>query len=391
MQRCLALLAALIAIPAARAETFVVLPFFNESKKPNLDWVGESIAESIRDVLAARGILVLSRAEREEGYARLNVRRNSTLTHATVVKIGETLDAGSVIFGSFEVRPQGETKKDSLRIAVRIIDLGTMRQHPEYGQQGAFEDLATLQHRVAWQTLRFIAADDAPGESEFLAAHPPVRVDAVENYIRGLLAATTDQKQRFFAQAARLDPSYSEPAFELAELYYGKESYRPAAEWYQKVKPTDSQFRRALFRLGLSRFYLGDYTNAQAAFEKVLQSVPLNEVFNNLGAAQSRRNRPEALDNFRKALEGDSTDPDYHFNVAYALWKSGQFDAAAQAFRDVLERDPDDAEATAMLGRCLQRANPRTRGATQPLERVKEEFNESVYWQLKEALEPKKP
>jgi tetratricopeptide (TPR) repeat protein len=234
--------------------------------------------------------------------------------------------------------------------------------------------------------------DGAPTEAEFLAIHPPVRVDAIENYIRGLISERVEQKQRFFARAARLDPRYSPAAFELAELYYVKEQYKSAAEWYEKVKAPDSHVRRALFRLGLSRFHLGDYVGAQIAFDSVAQSVPLNEVFNNLGAAQSRRDRPEALENFRKALEGDSTDPDYHFNVAYALWKRGDFEAAAQGFREALARDPDDAESTTMLGRCLKRTGPRSLGRNvEALERLKEEFNESVYWQLKEALEPKKP
>ena len=46
----------------------------------------------------------------------------------------------------------------------------------------------------------------------------------------------------------------------------------------------------------------------------------MNEVYDDLGAAQSRLNATEAaLASFRKALEGDSADPDYHFNLGYTL------------------------------------------------------------------------
>ncbi len=45
-----------------------------------------------------------------------------------------------------------------------------------------------------------------------------------------------------------------------------------------------------------------------------------------------------------------------------------------------------------MLGRCLKRTPYRANDAkSEPLERVREEYNERVFWQLKEALEPKKP
>ena len=33
-----------------RADTVLVLPFFNESNSRNIDWIGESIAETIRVV-----------------------------------------------------------------------------------------------------------------------------------------------------------------------------------------------------------------------------------------------------------------------------------------------------------------------------------------------------
>ncbi|HEX2725112.1 MAG TPA: tetratricopeptide repeat protein, partial [Beijerinckiaceae bacterium] len=117
------------------------------------------------------------------------------------------------------------------------------------------------------------------------------------------------------------------------------------------------------------------------------QAVPLSEVLNNLGAAQSRRNLPAALDNFEKALEGNEGDPDYHFNVGYALFKQGDYEGAAEKFRAVLDRRPDDASATTMLGRCLNRGRA---GRVEAMERLKETYEESAYLQLKAVLEPKR-
>src|SRR5215831_2994857 len=88
-----------------RAETTLVLPFFNHSKNPNLDWVGESIAESVGDSLASEGILVLGREDRLEAYRRLSLRPGAELTHASVLKAGVSLDASKVVYGYFEVIP----------------------------------------------------------------------------------------------------------------------------------------------------------------------------------------------------------------------------------------------------------------------------------------------
>jgi len=383
MKRFLALLlfALLHFISPAPAETVAVLPFHNATGNPNLDWVGVGAAESIREALADAGILVLDREAVEEACRRLGIRPLAPLTRASVIKVAETLDAEKVIYGSVH-GPQPA----SLRFALRLVDIPNMRQSPEMEHTGAMEDLAQILNRIDWEILRQLRPETTPPEKVFLATHPAYRVDAIENYIRGLMASQSEQKHRFFTQAARLDSRYARPAMALGKLLWEQENYKAAAAWFSKVSPSDARYCEANYYLGICRFYLGDYAGAQAAFETVARQVPLNEVFNNLGAAQSRRDHPDAVENFRKALEGDPSDPDYYFNLGYALWKAGRFDEAAGYFRGALERDPSDAEATLMLGRCLKRSRD---PAAEPLERVKENYNESVFLQLKEALERK--
>jgi Flp pilus assembly protein TadD len=127
------------------------------------------------------------------------------------------------------------------------------------------------------------------------------------------------------------------------------------------------------------------------AFRTVVKNVPLNEVWNNLGAAQSRRNDPDALASFEKAVEGDPADPDYQFNAGYALLRRGENEKAAERFRAVLDRRPDDAEATAMLGRSLRKTPARSAPApSEGVERLKETYEESAWLQLKSLVEPKR-
>jgi tetratricopeptide (TPR) repeat protein len=150
-------------------------------------------------------------------------------------------------------------------------------------------------------------------------------------------------------------------------------------------------YRQALFFLGICRFNVSDYAGAQAAFEQVARDVPLNEVYNNLGAAESRNGDRRALESLSKALEGDSSDPTYHFNYGYELWKEGRFSQAADSFRAVLDRDPQDNEAKIMLGRCIKQNGPRMADLKSGgLERLKTNYEESAYWQLKAVLQPDK-
>lgn len=373
-------------------DTYLVLPFFNASRAANLDWIGESVSECIREALTSGGLVTLGRDDRQEGYRRLGLRTDARLTRATVIKIGQALDAEQVIYGDFdfEAAPEGAKSRGSLKITAHVLNLRGMRQGPEFTEIGSLEDLAVEQARVAWQALQYINPDRALSEDEFLQHRPPVRVAAMENYIRGLLVSSQDQKQRLFTQAVRLQPGYSQAAYQLGLLAYAHLEYKTAAEWLDKVSPSDPQYRQASFYLGICRYEAGDFAGAGTAFALVAKTVPLNEVLNNLGAAQSRQNRPEAIENFIKALEGDPRDPVYQFNVGYALWRQQKFEAAAERFRAALARDPQDPEATTLLGKCLKHTGPAA-ADTERLERIKTTYEESAYWQLKAVLQHDKP
>ena len=383
------------ALATATADNYLVLPFFNLSRNSNLNWIGESFAESVREALSSEGLTALDRDDRVEAYHRFSLRPYVLLTKASVLKIGEELDAEQVLFGEFDLKPVPDSavkSRGSLQITGRLLDLKHFKNGPEFREVGALEDLAALQDHLAWQVLRFVKSEAAPSEAEFRARHPAVRVDAIESYIRGLLTANPDEKHRLYTQAVRLDSRYSQPCFQLGRLFWKKKEYKSAAEWFQKVAPGDAHYNEANFFLGLSRYHAGDYAEAQAAFQLVAKVAPLNEVYNNLAAAESRRNAPEALHNFQRALEGDESDLAYQFNVGYALWRRGNFQAAAQSFRTVLDRDPNDAQAGLLLARCEKESGPRPGDPrTEGLERLKTNYEESAYRQLKAVLQPEKP
>ena len=387
-------------LPSAQAATYLVLPFFNLSKDPNLDWIGESLAESVREALSSEGLMALDRDNRIEGFSRLSLRPYSLLTKASVLKIGEELDAEQVIFGRYDIKTapdaaaKGFAKNGaSLSITARVLDLKRVKDGPEFREVGALEDLAALQEHLAWQTLRYLKPAGAPSEADFRERHPAVRVDAVENYTRGLIAGNYEDKHRFFTQAAHLDSHYSLPDFQLGRLLWSKKEYKSAAEWFQKVAPGDVHYHEANFFLGLCRYNSGDFAGAAVSFQTVASVVPLSEVYNNLAASESRSNRlSSSVDDFRKALEGDRSDPIYQFNLGYALWRAGSFSAAAERFRAALERDPADAQAALLLARCEKQSGPRPGDSqTEGLERLKTNYEESAYWQLKALLQPEKP
>jgi tetratricopeptide (TPR) repeat protein len=411
---CAALLAgALISSCPVFGQSTAILPFTNrtahsapattdapDSQDPatpaatsNLDWIGESIAETLRDSMAARGLLTIEREETNDAYKRLNLRPRAPLTSASVIKIGEALDAEDVVYGSFEwkANAKGGAAAGSLSITARVYDRKRLREGTEFLETGSLDDLATMEAHLIWRALSLIAPKLAPAESDYRMLRPVVRLDAEENYVRGLLAPP-NLKEKFFLQAARIDPHYAHPNFALGQLHFARKEYREAATWLQKMMPGDQHYREASFLLGLALFQAGDYAGAQTAFQTVADVVPLAEVWNDLGAAQSRAGQPQAVDSFLKALTGDPSDPVYHFNAGYALWRRGDFATAADRFRAVLDRQPDDQDATLLLGMCLKKQGLRPGDSRlETLERLKLNYEERAYWELKAVLARQQP
>ena len=160
------------------------------------------------------------------------------------------------MFGYYEVfaGSDKEAAKGSVHIAARIVDLKRLRQDPEFAELGALADLATLETHLGWQAFRLLKPATKQSETEFLRARPPVRMDAAESYVRGLLAQSADERHRFFTKAARLDEHYSQPRFQLGKAAWASKDYRVAAGWLGRVGRSDPHYLEAQFLLGLCRY-----------------------------------------------------------------------------------------------------------------------------------------
>ena len=395
----------LFLIPPGFSQTLLVAPLENRSRNSNLDWIGESIAESVRAALLSSDLAVLSREERESGIKRLSLKPGAPLSFASLIKLTENLDAAFLVHGYFEFTPNPaappspspgnstalETAGDplltlpaaprgQLRIDLRLYDRKHVLQTTEVVERGPIEDLAMLETLVSYRVVRFLVKDFQLSREEFERRHPPLKLTAKEYYIRGLMASTKEARHRYFAQAVRLEPSFAQPCFYLGRMQWDMDNYRVAAGWLERISPDQENYWDAQFFLGLSRYQSANFEGAHEAFRRLAARHPLPEVVNNLGAVELALDLPDALTHFKAALAKDPSDPDYHFNVAYALWRRGEFAAAAQGFRAVLDRVNDDQDAILLLGRSLKESGPRQGELRlEGLERLKEETDLSGF------------
>src|SRR3954471_19922159 len=371
-------------VPTPTAHTVLVLPFENASNAPGLQWISEAFPEVIGQRLATPSLYVINRDDRIYAFDRLSIPTNVHPSRATMYRIAEQMDADYMVMGEYTFDGQ------SFRASAQVLDMKNLKLSKDQLASGPLVSLMDIEREIAWQVLHVIQPQVRVSRQEFLRETTPIRLDAFENYIRGVLATARPEKTRYFKEAIRLNPQYAAAMLQLARTYFAGRDYEQAATWFAKVPTTDPAAGEASFMLGLSNYYAGQFDKAEQAFRATEARLPLTEVYNNLGVVSSRRGRrTRAVEYFQKAVQADPTDPDYRFNLAVALYRNGEAASASRQLREVTARRPSDGEARALLdviGSSLNRAADPSQSAPRvPLERVKRNYDENSYRQL--ALE----
>jgi Flp pilus assembly protein TadD len=180
----------------------------------------------------------------------------------------------------------------------------------------------------------------------------------------------------------------------LGKTYYEARDYTAAASWLERISKNDPLAREANFYLGIANYYLNQFEKAQKAFDFVAARMPLTEVYNNLGVVAGRRGQKSAPEYFERAVEADPKDPDYRFNLAIALARTGDSAGAARQLREVLALKPSDGEAKSLLdavthppGIATSAALTSTAQFKLPLERIKRNYDEASFRRLAFELE----
>jgi len=354
------------------AQTVVVIPFENTSKAPGLEWLGESFPEVLGARLASGSLFVIRREDRVYAFDRVGIPATVRPSRPTIYRVADELDADIAVVGSYNY--DGQT----FSARAQVIDAKRLKLLPEVSESGSLLNLMAVENAVAWDLLQQLRPGQGGSKQAFVAMDRDVRLDAFENYVRGITATARPEQIRRFREELRLNPQYADAVFALGKAYFDARDYGNATAWLGKVPRSDDRAGEAAFYEGLAHFYLGEFDKAESSFGILAERMPLTEVYNNLGVVAGRRGKRTAVDYFQKAAQADPNDPDYHFNLAVALARTGDSQDAARHLREALARRSNDGEARALLDALQRNQSP----AKPPLERIKRNYDEQSFRQL---------
>jgi len=341
----------------------------------SLDWIREAAPDILNSRFTSAGFFPLTREDRLYALDHLGLPETFQPSRATALKIAEILDANYVLIGSFSV------DAGKLTLHSRIVDVARLRLSAEVTESGPIGQLIPLLNSLAWQLTRELDPSFSVAQETFRAASADLRVDAFEQYIRGLTEPDPAQRLRHLKKATDLSPNFTEAWLATAKLEFSSQQYEQAAISFSKVTKTDPSALEAGFYRGLALMYSGNYPRAEEAFASVARVLPLPEVVNNQAVAISRHSKDaaNAIALFRQAAAADPTDADYHFNLAISLDRHGDKAEALTELAESLKLRPNDSEAKSVLD--LWKSNPANSPDSDPLERIKRNYNGAAFRQ----------
>lgn len=332
---------------------YLVIPFENVNREARLYWLSEGSAVLLADDLLALGVSAITREDRLRAFESLNVPPVASLSHATVIRLGQLVGASHVVVGSFEDR--GGT----LHVRARAMRLDTGRMQPEIAVQGPLAQMLATYARVA----RALVPESAAAVEQIEEGQPPLA--AFEQYIKGVLAEAPATKLGYLEEALEIHPRFQRARLAEWEVYTEQGEHARALEVARAVPADHLQSRRARFLAATSLVNLGQYDQAFAALADLHREKPDPAVSNNLGIVQLRRKAamPRAVSYFAEAAKLDPEDPDLFFNLGYAHFADGDAKSASHWLHEAVRRNPADDEAHYALGVALGAAGSQAEAA----------------------------
>jgi TolB-like protein/class 3 adenylate cyclase/Flp pilus assembly protein TadD len=321
--------------------SIVVMPLANLSGDPAQDYFADGLTE---DIISALGrfpdVTVISRS------AALVYRAKS----ARPSMVGRELNVAYLVDGS--VRKTG----DHARVSVELLNTAreTVLWTEQYDRE--IKDLSTIQDEIARQIAGALSVRLSALQLAGAASKPQSNLEAYDLVLRGRDLSRRDsraalsQARRLFERAIELDPGYA-----LAYVSLGRLDVQ-AVESGWTSNPDDA------------------LTRAEANGRKALsddENVGAHVLLGRIYIFRGDFNR--ALDELRRAVEINPSDPEAQSGLADALLWSGDAKAAIETMREVarvqpiltddeytdlgvallIADRPDDAIAT--LGRAIER------------------------------------
>src|SRR5262245_41138052 len=342
-------------------DSVVVMPFENRSQIAKYNWICDSFAILIGDVLDAHGVSVVNIDKRNLAFEKMRLSPSDLMTRAAMIRVAGAAQANLALVGEFDI---GEGKESvTMSITARLIETreGRLVGAKTFNYSGSLADLQEWQGQLAWNIVYERNLAPPYSKEQMIRRAKQVPPAAYESFVKGVQTRDLKLRESFLLRAIQESDNsggagyFPQAIYELGLLYFRQADFAEAAKLLKRLGKDDPIYAESRFYLGLAAYKAGDFNEASSAFESLVELAPSPEAMNNAGAALLAKGETErALQLLRRALANSPNDMLYRFNIGYANWRAQKFADAVPYLRVVTQADPRDGEAQFLLAKALE-------------------------------------
>jgi Tfp pilus assembly protein PilF len=348
---------------ADSSPTFIVFTIENTTKNPALAWLGEGIAYSITEQIGIPGINVIDHEKRSELTYDLDLPPRAPLSRASMIRLAEQAPADFLVMGSFS----GAT--EDLHIALRLLDLKTMKLGGEISANGQLSVLPQMENELAWLVLSNSGMNGAYSRMEFKERTRSIPNESFACFIRSLAASDEDSRMKFLSKAVELLPDFPEAQFLLGKDCFEKSNWKGAAQHLEYALKSAKRFRESEFMLGTCYLQQDSFEKSIRSYSHLLAQRESHEVLNNLGVANLRKGDYSiALQQLSDAQKMAKMSATVNLNLGLLQHLQGNDAAARKVLEDILPSSPSNGMLYFILSKVME-AQGEMEGARVALEK----------------------
>jgi tetratricopeptide (TPR) repeat protein len=132
--------------------------------------------------------------------------------------------------------------------------------------------------------------------------------------------------KQYFLRALEIDPAYADAHFNLGNALAAEKQHREAIRCFDKVIAIKPDYARAFHNRGASQELLGELEAAEDSYRRAIEADSgYRDVLSNLGLLTAFRGHSEGIRILEEILEHDPDSAEAHWNLGVALLRLGDY------------------------------------------------------------------
>jgi eukaryotic-like serine/threonine-protein kinase len=338
-------------------ESIAVIPFMNQNKDANAEWISDGLTESI--------INNLTQLPNLKVIARSSVFRYKG-REVDPLAVGNELGVRAVLTGRLMQRG------DMMVISAELIDIRDNKQLWGDQYERKVADMLSVQREIAREITNNLRPTLTGMEQSRMNKQYTANPNAYQLYLKGRFywnkrtPADFQKAITFFEQAIEQDPNYALAYSGLADSYtlltaYSNEPPRQlmpkAKEAALKALALDDKLAEAHASLGqIAAYYDYDFATTEREYRRAIELNPNYPSAHQWLAEylSSVKRMDEALSEIRLALELDPLSVIINRIYADILMDTRRFDEAIEQYKKAIELEPNFPTSHFFLGRAYE-------------------------------------